>query len=261
MSASGRPAPGAAPAAGAEAIGVGPALAVELQALAAADAQRTPIDAVLDAAAAGALGEDGWFRLMGRLWALERVMYYVYGGWAMGLSVNEFPPTVAYLFGKQIYDDSTHEMQYVDEILHRRWTRTQREAFRHPYCAFTPATRIAYHVFALRALTNYRHNIRIAALNLGAKVIELAWLERLGEACPDARLRAIFAGQVAETRSHVHMGRVVVERCVTSDVDAGLCRVTHADVRRNYLFALDEIAAFALGIEAAPGAVAVPRRD
>lgn len=75
----------------------------------------------------------------------------VYGNWALGLSVNEFPPSVAYLFGKQIYDDSTHEMQYVDEIRHRRRARTQREAFRHPYCAFTPASRVAYFVFALRA--------------------------------------------------------------------------------------------------------------
>ena len=54
----------------------------------------------------------------------------------MGLNVNEFPPSVAYLFGKQIYDDSTHEMQYVDEILRRGWAPTQRAAFRHPYCAF-----------------------------------------------------------------------------------------------------------------------------
>ena len=132
----------------------------------------------------------------------------------MGLNVNEFPPSVAYLFGKQIYDDSTHEMQYVDEILRRGWAPTQRAAFRHPYCAFTPATRLAYFVFALRALTNYRQNIRIAALNLGAKVIELAWLERFGRDFPDARLRAIFAGQVPETRSHVLMGRLIVERCV-----------------------------------------------
>jgi hypothetical protein len=183
-------------------------------------------------------------------------MYYVYGGWAQGLNVNEFPPAVAYLFGKQIYDDSTHEMQYVDEILRRGWARTQREAFRHPHCAFTPATRVAYYVFALRALTNYRQNIRIAALNLGAKVIELTWLERFGRSYPDPALRAIFAGQVAETRSHVLMGRLLVERCVTSDVDAGLCRLDHGVVRENYLFALDEIARYTLGLPEARGEVA-----
>lgn len=226
----------------------GTALASELRALAEDDARRTPMDAVLEAATRGGLTEDQGFRLLGRLWTLERVMYYVYGGWALGLNVNEFPPSVAYLFGKQIYDDSTHEMQYVDEILRRRWVPTQREAFRHPYGAFTPATRVAYYVFALRALTNYRQTIRIAALNLGAKVIELAWLERFGRAFPDERLRALFASQVAETRSHVLMGRLVVERHVTAAVDAGLCRHDHAEVRRNYLFALDEIAAFTLGM-------------
>jgi hypothetical protein len=206
------------------------------------------MDTVLETAQWGGLTDDQSFRLVGRLWTLERMMYYVYGGWALGLNINEFPPAVAYLFGKQIYDDSTHEMQYVDEILRRRWTATQREAFRHPYCAFTPATRVASYVFALRALTNYRQTIRIAALNLGAKVIELGWLERFGQAVPDERLRALFASQVAETRSHVLMGRLLVERYVTADVDAGLCRHDHAEIRRSYLFVLDEIAAFTLGI-------------
>ncbi|HXA95138.1 MAG TPA: hypothetical protein VN323_06250 [Candidatus Dormibacteraeota bacterium] len=237
----------------------GVALAVELRELAERDALRTPMDAVLDAAVRGGLTEDQWFRLVGRLWTLKRMMYYVYGSWALGLSVNEFPPAVAYLFGKQIYDDSTHEMQYVDEMLRRGWVRTQREAFRHPYCAFTPATRLAYFVFALRALTNYRQNIRIAALNLGAKVIELAWLERFAEAAPDAGLRAIFSGQVPETRSHVLGGRLVVERCVSAPVDAGLCRIDHAVVRENYLFALDEMAALTLGLPEAAGEVNLPR--
>jgi hypothetical protein len=237
----------------------GAALAGELRALADEDARRTPMDAVLDAAIGGDLGEDGCFRLLGRLWALERAMYYVYGSWALGLNVNEFPPSVAYLFGKQIYDDSSHEMQYVDEILRRGWVGTQREAFRHPYCAFTPATRVAYFVFALRALTNYRQNVRVASLNLGAKVIELGWLERFGRAFPDERLRAVFASQVPTTRSHVLMGRLVVERCVAIPVDAGLCRLDHGVVRQNYLFALDEIAAFTLGIAEEAGEVAVPR--
>lgn len=252
---------GSCASAGATATAIGPALAAELRALAEADAARSPMEAILEAGGRGELGEDGCFRLLGRLWGLKRVMYYVYGSWAMGLNVNEFPPSVAYLFGKQIYDDSTHEMQYVDEILRRRWAPTQRAAFAHPYCAFTPATRLAYYVFALRALTNYRQNVRIAALNLGAKVIELAWLERFGQAFPDERLRAVFAGQVAETRSHVLMGRVVVERCVTTAVDAGLCRVDQGVVRQNYLFALDEIAAFTLGIGQAAGTVIVPRGD
>lgn len=237
----------------------GAALAVELRALAEEDGRRTPMDAVLDAAGRGELTDEQRFRLLGRLWTLKRAMYYVYGSWALGLNVNEFPPTVAYLFGKQIYDDSTHEMQYTDEILRRRWVPTQRDAFRHPYCAFTPATHLAYFIFTLRALTNYRQNIRIASLNLGAKVIELGWLERFGQAFPEAGLRAVFAGQVAETRSHVLMGRLIVERYVDSPVDAGLCRIDHGAIRQNYLFALDEIAAFTLGLGEQAGEIVVPR--
>jgi hypothetical protein len=237
----------------------GVALAAELRALGEADGRRTPMDAVLDAALRGELTEDRCFRLLGRLWTLKRAMYYVYGGWALGLNVNEFPPAVAYLLGKQIYDDSTQEMQYVDLMLRRGWVRTQRDAFRHPYCAFTPATRVAYFVFALRALTNYRQNIRVAALNLGAKVVELGWIERFGRAFPDEGLRAVFAGQAPETRSHVLMGRLVVERCVATPVDVGLCRIDHGVVRQNYLFALDEIAAFTLGLAEETGEVALSR--
>jgi len=29
------------------------------------------------------------------------MMYYVYGGWAQGIDLNEYPSAVAYLFGKQ----------------------------------------------------------------------------------------------------------------------------------------------------------------
>lgn len=237
----------------------GTRLAADLRTLAEADARRTPMEALLDAAGRGEWDDDRGFRLLGRLWTLKRAMYYVYGAWAMGLNVNEFPPAVAYLFGKQIYDDSTHEMQYVDEILRRGWAPTQRAAFAHPYCAFVPATRLAYFVFTLRALTNYRQNIRIAAFNLGAKVIEFAWLERLGRDWPDPALRALFAGQAAETRSHVLMGRLVVERCVESAVDEGLARIDHGVVRQTYLFALDEIAAGALGLAEVKGEVSVPK--
>src|SRR5207247_4703008 len=91
--------------------------------------------------------------------------------------LNDYPPAVAYLFGKQIYDESTHEMQYLDEILRRRWVRTQRKFFEHPYGQFATASRVSAYIFCLRALANYPQNLRIAALNLGPKVIELAWTE------------------------------------------------------------------------------------
>jgi hypothetical protein len=94
-------------------------LAEELRRRSEQDAAVTPMDAVADAAQKNELTEDQCFRLLGRLWTLKRLMYYVYGGWAQGINLNEYPPAVAYLFGKQIYDKSTHEMQFADEILRR----------------------------------------------------------------------------------------------------------------------------------------------
>src|SRR6266481_9425983 len=105
------------------------------------EASMTPMDAVLDAARQERLTADQCFRLVSRLWTLKRLMYYVYGGWAQGINLNEYPPAVAYLFGKQIYDESTHEMQFCDVILQRRWVRTQKQLFAHPYAQFGTATR------------------------------------------------------------------------------------------------------------------------
>ena len=58
-------------------------------------------------------------RLIGRLWTLERMFYYIYGGWGQGLEMNDFPPSVKYLFSKQIVDELTHEMLYLDALIKR----------------------------------------------------------------------------------------------------------------------------------------------
>jgi hypothetical protein len=213
------------------------------------DATVTPMDAVVDATRAGNLTDDLCFRLLARLWTLKRLMYYVYGGWAQGINLNDYPPAVAYLFGKQIYDESTHEMQYADEILRRRWARTQRKLFEHPYAHFGSATRTGAYIFCLRALANYPQNIRIAALNLGPKVIELAWTERFARALRGDALGAIFSSQLAETRSHVLMGRFQAERFVQKDIDVELAKRLCAETRRDYLFYLEETARFVLGME------------
>jgi hypothetical protein len=239
----------------------GAALAEELRKRSEDDAAVTPMDALLDAARKGAFSEDQCFRLLGRLWTFKRLMYYVYGGWALGINLNEYPPTVAYLFGKQIHDESTHEMQYLDEILRRKWARTQKRAFEHPYCHFGTATRVGSYIFSLRALANYPQNIRVAALNLGPKVMETIWLERFAESFPDEPVREIFGSQVPETRSHVLMGRLQVERFVTKQVDAEVARRLCAEVRRDYLFLLEEIARFVLGIEAKEAGEVVASAD
>ncbi len=228
---------------------LGIALADELHKQSEQEAVITPMDAVLEAAGRGRLTDDQSFRMLSRLWTLKRLMYYVYGGWAQGINLNEYPPAVAYLFGKQIYDESTHEMQYADEILRRRWVRTQKKLFAHPYARFGTATRTGSYIFCLRALANYAQNLRIAALNLGSKVIELAWSERMAQQFPDEAIRVIFASQLAETRSHVLMGRFQVERFVEREVDIELAKRLSAETRRDYLFFLEEAARFTLGME------------
>ena len=213
------------------------------------DAAVTPMDAVIEAARAGRFTEDQCFKLLARLWTLKRLMYYVYGGWAQGINLNEYPPAVAYLFGKQIYDESTHEMQFCDEMLRRRWARTQKQLFTHPYAQFGTATRAGAYIFCLRALANYPQNVRIAALNLGPKVIELAWSERCAKVFPDEALHAIFQSQLAETRSHVLMGKFHVEKFIQKQIDAELAKRLCAETRRDYLFFIEETARFALGLE------------
>ena len=64
------------------------------------DAAVTLIDVVLNAARDGQFSGEHCFRLLARLWTLKRMMYCVYGGWAQGINLNEYPPSVAYLFGK-----------------------------------------------------------------------------------------------------------------------------------------------------------------
>jgi hypothetical protein len=213
------------------------------------EASLTPMDAVLDAARQERLTADQCFRLVSRLWTLKRLMYYVYGGWAQGINLNDYPPAVAYLFGKQIYDESTHEMQYLDEILRRRWVRTQRKFFEHPYGRFATASRVSAYIFCLRALANYPQNLRIAALNLGPKVIELAWTERFARSFPDDAIRALFMSQLPETRSHILMGRFQVERFVQKEVDVQLATRLCAETRRDYRFFLEEGARFVLGLK------------
>jgi hypothetical protein len=139
-------------------------------------------------------------------------------------------------------------MQYCDEILRRRFVPTQRELFAHPYGQFGTATRTGAYIFCLRALANYPHNIRIAALNLGPKVIELAWTERCAKLLPDESLRAVFLSQLAETRSHVLMGRHQVERYIHKAVDAELAKRLCTETKRDYLFFLEETARFVLGM-------------
>ena len=181
-----------------------------------AEGRHTPMEAVIEAARQGRLQAEEGFRLIGRLWTLERLFYYIYGGWGQGLEIGDFPPSVKYLFARQIMDESTHEMVYLDTLLREQWVRTQKEAFQHPYGQFKLDSAVAYYAFSLRNLATYPHPIRIAALNLGAKVVELSWMEGVAEALAGEALRAVFTSQFVENRSHINMGRRIVEECARS---------------------------------------------
>ena len=224
-----------------------------------ADSRSTPVEEVIAAVREGGLDDDKAHRLIGRLWTLERMFYYIYGGWGQGLEMNDFPPSVKYLFSKQIVDESTHEMVYLDAQLKKGFVATQKDAFRHPYGNFSVDSGLAYYVVSLRYLATYPHSIRIAALNLGPKILELGWMEGLAEALVDPDLSGVFASQVVENRSHINMGRRIVEEFVSKPVDTELCRWACAVAKRDYNRFLGELSAFVLGREApAPPA---PRRQ
>ncbi len=205
-------------------------------------ARATPMEDVISAAGAGKLDAAAMHRLLGRLWTLERMFYYIYGGWGQGLEMNDFPPSVKYLFSKQIVDESTHEMLYMDLLLKKSFVANQKAAFADPYCGFRVNSSLAYYVFSLRNLATYPHTIRIAALNLGPKILELAWTEALAEATADPELKGAFASQVVENRSHINMGRRIVEEFVAKPIDAELCRWAIGIARRDYCRYLQEVA-------------------
>jgi hypothetical protein len=223
------------------------------------ESRTTPVEDVIEAVKKDGIGAEAAHRLIGRLWTLERMFYYIYGGWGQGLEINDFPPSVKYLFSKQIVDESTHEMLYLDAQLRKGFVATQKEAFQHPYGAFSLDSALAYYVFSLRNLATYPHPIRIAALNLGPKILEFGWMEGLSGALADRDLKGVFESQSVENRSHINMGRRIVEEFVKEPVEAELCRWACAIAKRDYNRFLGELSAFVLGRDApAPPA---PRRQ
>ena len=126
---------------------------------------------------------------------------------------------------------------------------TQRQLFAHRYCQFGTPHAPALIFSACARSANYPQNVRIAALNLGAKVIELAGPSKFADGIPDKTLQALFQSQLAETRSHILMGRFQVERFIEKAVDTELARRLCAETRRDYLFFLEETARFVLGME------------
>ncbi len=230
----------------------GKALARELIEGSEAEAHATAMEDVIAAVRERGIDADTANRLFGRLWTLERMFYYIYGGWGQGLEMNDFPPSIKYLFAKQIVDESTHEMLYMDALLRQGCVATQKEAFRHPNGEFKVNSATAYYVFSLRNLATYKHPIRIAALNLGPKIIELAWMEGLAEVIADPAIKQTFASQTIENRSHIAMGRRIVEEFVEKPVEAEMCRWGCRVARQDYRRFLHEMSDFVLQRQTPP---------
>ena len=230
----------------------GKALAQELIAESRAESRATAMEDVIAAVRANGAGPDLANRLIGRLWTLERMFYYIYGGWGQGLEMNDFPPSIKYLFARQIVDESTHEMLYMDALLRQGVVKTQKEAFAHPYGAFAVDSALALYVFSLRNLATYPHPIRIAALNLGPKIVEFAWMEALAEAIADPELKHTFASQRVENQSHINMGRRIVEEFIAKPMEMELCRWACQIARQDYRRFLHETSDFVLQRQTPP---------
>jgi hypothetical protein len=220
----------------------------------------TPMEVIIRAAQEGKFHAEEGFRLMGRLWTLERLFYYIYGGWGQGLEIGDCPPSVKYLFARQIMDESTHEMVYLDTLLRKGWVKTQTAAFQHPYGQFCLDSALAYYAFSLRNLATYPHPVRIAALNLGPKILELGWMEGLAETLVDDDLRSVFTSQLVENRSHINMGRRIVEECIGTPFEAELCRWACSVATRDYCMFLQELSDVVSGREPTIEAQTIPLR-
>jgi len=123
----------------------GKALARELIEKSRSEGRATSVEHVIHAIRQDGLDQGAAHRLIGRLWTLERMFYYIYGGWGQGLEINDFPPSIKYLFSKQIVDESTHEMLYLDALLRKGYVATQKDAFRHPNGCFVLDSALAYY--------------------------------------------------------------------------------------------------------------------
>ena len=202
---------------------------------------------MIEAARDGALDAAAVARLIGRLWTLERMFYYIYGGWGQGLEMNDFPPSVKYLFAKQIVDESTHEMLYLDALLAARRRR-------HPERGVPSALRPVFGRFRPRLLRLFAaqpRDIPASDPHRGAEPrpqdasSSPGW-RSLAAATSDADLRAIFDSQAVENRSHINMGRRIVEEFIEKPVEAELCRWACAVARRDYGRFLHELGDFVL---------------
>src|SRR5258708_39364044 len=107
----------------------GKELARELIDKSEAESRASPVEAVIAAVRDRGFDGDQAHRLIGRLWTLERMFYYIYGGGGQGLEIYDFPPPGKYLFSKQIVDAPPPEMLLLDAQLKKGRPPTPQGAF------------------------------------------------------------------------------------------------------------------------------------
>ena len=82
-------------------------------------------------------------------------------------------------------------------------------------------------------------------------------MEGLTEALVDVELKHVFTSQFVENRSHINMGRRIVEECVRTPVEADMCRWACGVARRDYNRFLQELSNLVLDRESVGEAATV----
>ncbi len=55
------------------------------------ESRATPVEDIIQAIRRDGLDDEAAHRLIGRLWTLERMFYYIYGGWGQGTRDQRLP--------------------------------------------------------------------------------------------------------------------------------------------------------------------------
>jgi hypothetical protein len=179
----------------------GRALAQELMEKSREESRTTPMEAVIAAARAGQVSDEASFRLIGHLWTLERMFYYIY------IELQR-------MRARQIWDECKHSKLHADVLLGKGWVKQERElmgiaqANAQPLPAYFGLSMMFPHIHPLaRAAQNY-YQEAIACLGI------MAYLRRVD----DPLVRHEHLSQRDEELMHFMEGKFQIDMyCATPD--------------------------------------------